>query len=131
MNYIVLAKRMGLLIDVEQAIVNCMSSDKDDPQMRLLLVCTMYLKKRTSDAIYFMNNIIAKVGIKNTSCSFNMILAFLYKESNNDLLCRKHLETAKRFKMRELGLLPPVGSKSKKLDLIIRNEKQRKTTISK
>ena len=65
-----------------------------------------------------MSNIISNFGIKGTSSSFNIILALLFKEKNNDLLFKKHMEAAKRLKQMELGLIANTNNKSK---LIILN----------
>jgi len=59
-----------------------------------------------------MNNIISNVGIKGTSCNFNIILAFLFKEKGSDLLFKKHIEAAKRHKMKELGMIQANTNKS-------------------
>lgn len=59
--------------------------------------------------------------MKSTNYAFNAFLAMLYKDRNKDLLFQKHLETAKRFKMREANLLPPIGTKSNLIFYLIKN----------
>lgn len=112
-SYAVLAKKLDQINDVEEAIINCINIEPDDLNLKILYSSIKWLKGRTNDAIYYLNNVIVKYGIKSTNCSFNAFLAFLYKETNKDLLFKKHMEAAKRFKMREAGMLPPVGHKSK------------------
>lgn len=114
LNYIDLCKKVGSLVDVEEGINNCISFDIDDLNLKILYVCVKFLRKRLNDAIFFMNAIIntPAVGLKNTSCNFNLILAFFYKEKNEDLLFKKHIEIAKRFRLKELNLVFPGGTKS-------------------
>lgn len=113
-NYAILCKKLGNLIEVEESIVSCIELEPDDLNLKLLFSSIKWLKGRPNDAIYYLNNIIQKYGLKATNGGFNAFLAMLYKERNKDLLFQKHLETAKRFKMRELNMLPPPGTKSKK-----------------
>lgn len=72
-----------------------------------------YLRGKIDESIYFMSNIISNVGIKGTSSVFNIILALLFKEKNNELLFKKHFEAAKRLRMIELSLLANGHNKSK------------------
>ena len=118
-NFAILSKKVGALVDVEESIVNCINLE-DDFIFKNLYAAIKYLKGRPSDAINYLNSIIIKDGIKNTNCNLNAFLAFLYmdqymsiKDKNKELLYQKHWETALRFKMRELNLLPPPGLKSK------------------
>ncbi len=129
MSYAVLSKKLGNLIEVEESIVNCIELEPDDLNLKLLYSSIKWLKGRANDAIYYLNNIIQKSGLKATNCSFNAFLAMLYKDRSKDLLLQKHLETAKRFKMRELNMLPPVGSKSNFFNLFISFQKTRKSII--
>lgn len=101
------------MVEVEESIVSCIELEPDDLNLKLLFSSIKWLKGRTNDAIYYLNNIIQKSGLKSTNGGFNAFLAMLYKVTNKDLLLQKHLETAKRFKMRELNMLPPIGTKSK------------------
>jgi hypothetical protein len=112
-NYAILCKKLGNLVDVEESIVSCIELEPEDLNLKLLFSSIKWLKGRPNDAIYYLNNIIQKSGLKATNCGFNAFLAMLYKDRNKELLFHKHLETAKRFKMRELNMLPPVGTKSK------------------
>lgn len=112
-SYAILSKKLGNLIEVEESIVNCIELEPEDLNLKLLYASIKWLKGRPNDAIYYLNNIIQKAGLKATNCSFNAFLAMLYKDRTKDLLFQKHLETAKRFKMRELNMLPPIGTKSK------------------
>jgi hypothetical protein len=98
--------------DFEEAIIRCIDIDQNDLNLKIIYSVIKWLKLRIPDAIHFLENIITANGIKSTSSNFNIFLAHLYKESGKDLLFTKHIETAKRFKMRELNLLPPVGQKS-------------------
>jgi len=129
LSYAVLSKKLGNLIEVEESIVNCIELEPDDLNLKLLYSSIKWLKGRANDAIYYLNNIIQKSGLKATNCSFNAFLAMLYKDRSKDLLLQKHLETAKRFKMRELNMLPPVGSKSNFFNLFISFQKTRKSII--
>jgi len=113
-NYAILCKKLGNLMEVEESIVSCIELEPEDMNLKLLFSSIKWLKGRPNDAIYYLNNIIQKSGLKTTNCGFNAFLAMLYKDRNKELLFQKHLETAKRFKMRELNMLPPVGTKSKK-----------------
>lgn len=117
---------MGNLIDVEESIVNCIELEPEDLNLKLLYASIKWLKGRPNDAIYYLNNIIQKSGLKSTNYAFNAFLAMLYKDRNKDLLFQKHLETAKRFKMREANLLPPLGTKSNFYELRIKFLKQMK-----
>ncbi len=114
LGYVDLFKKIGNLMEVEEGVNNCISFDLDDLNLKILYVCVKYLRKRLNDAIYFMNAIIntPNIGLKNTSCNFNLILAFFYKEKGEDLLFKKHLEVAKRFRLKELNLVFPSGTKS-------------------
>ena len=121
-NFARLSKQVGALIDVEESIVNCINMDNEDSNLKNLYAAIKYLKGRPADAINFLNSFILKDGIKNTNCNLNAVLAFLYldqylvtKDKNKELLYQKHWETALRFKMREMNMLPPPGIKSNKL----------------
>ena len=118
-SYAILSKKLGNLIEVEESIVNFIELEPEDINLKLLYSSIKWLKGRGNDAIYYLNNIIQKSGLKSTNCGFNAFLAMLYKDRSKDLLFQKHLETAKRFKMRELNMLPPVGSKSKTKKILI------------
>ena len=132
-NFAMLSKKVGTLVDVEEAIVNCINFDTEDFNLKNLYAAIKYLKGRPNDAINFLNSIIIRDGIKNTNCNLNAVLAFLYldqylttKDKNKELLYQKHWETALRFKMREMNMLPPPGLKSKinlTLIFIIENSK--------
>lgn len=97
--------------DAEEAVATCILLEPDDLNLKILFSSLKWLKGRQNDAIYYLNNIIQKIGIKSTNCNFNIFLSFLYKDANKDLLSKKHIEAAKRFKMRELNMLPPIGYK--------------------
>lgn len=70
------------------------------------------MRGKIDEAIYFMSNIITNYGVRGTSTGFNIILAILYKEKNNDLMYRKYLESAKYLKLLELNLLSNCKNKS-------------------
>ena len=82
-----------------------MNFDPDDLNLRILYACVKYLKGRVDDAINFLLDIINKIGMKATNSNFNIILAFFFKVKKKDLLSKKHMEAAKRQKMRELGMI--------------------------
>jgi hypothetical protein len=112
-QFAVISKKTNQISDFEESVINCIEIDRGDLNLKILYAVIKWLKGRIYDAIHFMENIITEHGIKNTNSNFNIFLAHLYKESGKELLFMKHIETAKRFKMRELNLLPPVGQKSK------------------
>ena len=99
-------------VEYEEAIIRCIEHDPVSLDLKIIYSSIKWLKGRTPDAINYMNNIIAAIGIKNTNANFNIFLAFLYKEIGKELLYTKHIETAKRFKMKEVGLIQ-IGQKSK------------------
>jgi hypothetical protein len=107
-----MAKSLGMIIEYEEAIIRCIELDQNDLNLKIIFAGIKWLKGRINDSINYMNNIITSQNIKNTSAIFNIFLAFLYKENSKELLYIKHIETAKRFKMRELNMIPPVGQKS-------------------
>jgi hypothetical protein len=111
-QFAIIAKKTNHMSDFEEAIIRCIDIDQSDLNLKIIYSVIKWLKTRIPDAIHFLENIIVAYGVKNTSANFNIFLAHLYKESGKDLLFTKHIETAKRFKMRELNLLPPVGQKS-------------------
>ena len=106
-------------MEVEESIVSCIELEPEDMNLKLLFSSIKWLKGRPNDAIYYLNNIIQKSGLKATNGGFNAFLAMLYKDRSKELLFQKHLETAKRFKMREMNMLPPIGMKSKKYLFIL------------
>ncbi len=87
-----------------------MNFDPDDLNIKILYACIKYLKGRINDSINFMTNIISNIGIKSTNYNFNIILAFFYNEKGKDLLFKKHMEAAKRQRLRELNMIPPPKS---------------------
>jgi tetratricopeptide (TPR) repeat protein len=128
-QFAIISKKTDHLSDFEEAIIRCYEIDKNDLNLKVIYSVIKWLKGRTADAINFLQSIITEIGIKNTSANFNIFLAYLYKESGKELLFNKHIETAKRFKMRELNLIPPVGQKSK-LKLTLEKLKEKKTTLT-
>lgn len=116
-TYAILTKKMGLLLDTEEAIVNCIELEPDDVNFKLIYAAIKYIKSRCGDAIHFLLAIIEELkGIKNTNCNLNAFLAFLYKDAftsskdkNKDLLFKKHWEAALRFKMKEMGMVQYLG----------------------
>ena len=123
LNFAILSKKLNNLIQVEEAINNCLniingneqlplqstqslnSSIKNDEfSFKIIYSSIKYLKNRMKDAIDIMQTLITKYKLPGTNCSFNAFLAFLYLESGNKLLFTKHYEAAKRFKMIELGI---------------------------
>ena len=122
LNYLNLAKKLDDISEVEIAIANAITIDPEVEDLNLLIVFCglLYLKTQTQNAINFMNLILLKKGLKDTSCIFNAFLAFLYREklptsstnSNKagDLLFQKHFEAAKMFKMKSI---PPEELKPK------------------
>jgi hypothetical protein len=111
MSFAVMAKNLNFLVEYEEAIIRCIELEPTSLELKIIYSTIKWLKGRIPDAINYMNNIIVSVGIKNTNATFNLFLAFLYKETGKDLLSTKHIETAKRFKMKEVGLVQ-VGQKS-------------------
>jgi hypothetical protein len=116
-SYAMLTKKMGLIVDTEEAIVNCLDMEPDDMNFKILYSAVKYIKGRTTDAINFLLAIIEELkGIKYTNCNLNAFLAFLFKDAflhtkdkNKDLLNKKHWESALRFKMKELGMVQYLG----------------------
>jgi len=82
-----------------------MNFEPDELNFKILYACVKYLKGRIDDGINFMNHIINTIGIKHTNYNFNIILAFFYNEKKQPLLFKKHMEAAKKQKLRELGLI--------------------------
>jgi len=112
MTFIVLSKKNENLIDCEEAIINCINFDFEDLNLKILFSCVKYLRGNINESIYFMSNIISNVGIKGTSSGFNIILAFLFKEKNNEPMYKKHIEAAKRLRMIELSMIANTSNKS-------------------
>ncbi len=116
-SFATLTKKMGLLVDTEEAIVNCLEIEPDETNFKILYAALKWLKGRSSDAINFLLAIIEHLdGIKHTNCNLNAFLAFLLKDAfittkdrNKDLLHKKHWEAALRFKMKELGMVQYLG----------------------
>jgi hypothetical protein len=111
-SFAVMAKNLGFLVEYEEAIIRCIELEPASLELKIIYSSIKWFKGRTSDAINYMNNIITSIGIKNTNAIFNIFLAFLYKESGKELLSVKHIETAKRFKMKEVGMIQ-ISQKSK------------------
>lgn len=88
-----------------------MNFEPDDLNLKILYASIKYLKGRIDDGINYMTSIISNIGIKQTNYNFNIILAFFYNEKGKDLLFKKHMEAAKKQKLRELGLI--IAPKSK------------------
>jgi hypothetical protein len=120
-EYIVQTKKMGLIIDTEDAIVNIIQLDPEDFNYKLLYAAVKWIKGRPNDAINFLLSIIEEMkGIKNSNSQINAMLALLYKESYNltkdkmkDLLYKKHWESAIRLKLKEQGQVQFFVGKSK------------------
>ena len=93
---------------------------------KVLFAAIQVLKKRDKDAIFYLNRVFNQIEIKNTNCFFTLFLAFLYQKQGESQLFFKFFETAKRFKMRELGMLPNAVVKSKYLNR--NNKKTRQKT---
>ena len=122
LNYLNLAKKLDDINEVEIAITNAITIEPeiDDLNLKIIFCGLLFLKGQTQNAINFMNLILLKKGLKETSCIFNAFLAFLYKEKSltsssnankpNDLLFQKHFEAAKSFKMKSI---PPEELKPK------------------
>ena len=123
LNFAILAKKLNSLIEVEEAIGNCIKITNENQELaiqngqtlkleiimeeyhlKILFASIKYLKGRMKDAIEYMMKLLNKYELKNTNCVFNAFLAFLYHEQGNKLLFTKHYEAAKRFKMIELGI---------------------------
>lgn len=108
-----------------------MSFEPEDLNFKILYACVKYLKGRMDDGINFMTDFIFNEGIKKTNYNFNIILAFFYKEKGKDLLFKKHMEAAKKQRLKlEPGYAAP-KSKIKSIILTIqvinyRKEKWRK-----
>ena len=123
LGFAVLSKKMNNLVQVEEAIKFCIqhvhdnehvgtgspnvkiSTDKNDEfTFKILYASIKYLKGRMKDALSIMITLLDKYQLKKTNCNFNAFLAFLFHESGNKLMFTKHYESAKRFKMLELGM---------------------------
>jgi hypothetical protein len=127
-TYAMLTKKMGLVVETEEAIVNCLEIEPDDMNFKILYSAVKFLKNRSNDAINFLLAIIEEMkGVKFTNCNLNAFLAFLFKEASlnskdkmKDLLYKKHWESALRFKMKELGMVQYLGkSERKKIKFIL------------
>ena len=121
-KFMVLSKKMGNLIQTEQGIIRCLKivRDNENNNLRegksnfqqktekfnfsLLLSSIKYLKGRMKDAIDIITHLINEYSLEKTNYVLNAFLAFLYHESNKNILFIKHYEAAKRFKMIELGI---------------------------
>ena len=123
LNFAILAKKLNSLVDVEEAVNNCIriigenqelliqngqtlkpEQIMEEYHLKILYGSIKYLKNRIKDAIEYMDKLLNKYELKNTNCIFNAFFAFLYHEQGNKLLFTKHYEAAKRFKMIELGM---------------------------
>jgi len=120
-SYAKLTKKMNLIVDCEEAVVNCIKLEPNDIQTKILYAAIKWIKGRSNDAIHFLQALIKELnGIKNTNCNLNAFLAFLYKDSfiqtkdkMKDLLHKKHLEASIRFRLKDQGKVQYLG-KSKK-----------------
>ena len=139
LNFAILAKKMNLLVEVEEAINICINISNesvknatqntlqgqinDEFQLKLIFSAIKYLKGRIKDSIDILTELITKYELKGTNCNFNAFLAFLYSEKGNTLNFTKHYEAAKRFKMIELG----INLKKPKINLKVKNDYKRPT----
>lgn len=139
LNFAILAKKMNLLVEVEEAINICINISNesvknatqntlqgqinDEFQLKLIFSAIKYLKGRIKDSIDILTELITKYELKGTNCNFNAFLAFLYSEKGNTLNFTKHYEAVKRFKMIELG----INLKKPKINLKVKNDYKRPT----
>ena len=81
-NYLNLVKKLDDINEVEYALNNAITMDSENGDLNLLIVFCglLYIKGQIQNAINFMNLILMKNGLNNTSYLFNAFLAFLYKE---------------------------------------------------
>ena len=114
-RYYKFAMKTDNIAKAEECLREALSIEPENYDLLLVLSSLLCQRKRYREAAFYVKHVLS---VNLSHIPANLLLAIIYNTDEHQGSAKKHIEIAKRKKMRDLNLLIPLGDLKKNLPLI-------------